>query len=95
MTSKKVMQTLGRKKYLAAAIPLIIAAQANAVEFNFGDVEMSLDTQLTIGSSWRMEKQDSSLTADINQFGNNEANAANNNDGDLNFENGDAFSQVF
>ncbi len=92
MTSKKVIQTRGRKKYLAAAIPLIIAAQANAVEFNFGEVEMSLDTQLTLGSSWRMEKQDADL---IKGIVGSETNAANNNDGDLNFENGDAFSQVF
>jgi hypothetical protein len=53
MTSKKVMQTRGRKKYLAAAIPLILAAQAQGVEFYVVDVEMSLDTQLSIGSSWR------------------------------------------
>ena len=92
MTSKKVIQTRGRKKYLAAAIPLILATQANAVEFNFGDVEMSLDSQLTLGSSWRMEDQSASLIQGIEGSA---TNAENNNDGDLNFEKGDAFSQVF
>lgn len=92
MTSKKVIQTRGRKKYLAAAIPLILAAQANAVEFNFGDVEMSLDSQLTLGSSWRMEDRDDTLIQGISGA---DTNAQNDNDGDLNFDKGDAFSQVF
>ena len=92
MTSKKVIQTRGRKKYLAAAIPLILAAQANAVEFNFGDVEMSLDSQLTLGSSWRMEDRDDTLIQGISGA---DTNAQNINDGDLNFDKGDAFSQVF
>jgi len=92
MTSKKVMQTRGRKKYLAAAIPLILAAQAQGVEFNVGDVEMSLDTQLSIGSSWRMEDRDAAL---IQGISGSDTNAQNDNDGDLNFDKGDAFSQVF
>jgi hypothetical protein len=92
MTSKKVIQTRGRKKYLAAAIPLILAAQANAVEFNFGDVEMSLDSQLTLGSSWRMEDRDPALTQGITG---SDTFAQNDNDGDNNFDKGDAFSQVF
>ena len=80
MTSKKVIQTRGRKKYLAAAIPLILAAQANAVEFNFGDVEMSLDSQLTLGSSWRMEDRDPALTQGITG---SDTFAQNDNDGDF------------
>lgn len=92
MTSKKVIQTRGRKKYLAAAIPLILAAQANAVEFYFGDVEMSLDSQLTLGSSWRMEDRDPALTQGITG---SDTFAQNDNDGDNNFDKGDAFSQVF
>jgi len=92
MTSKKVMQTRGRKKFLAAAIPLILAAQAQGVEFNFGEVEMSLDTQLTIGSSWRMEDRDPVLTQGITG---SDTFSQNDNDGDNNFDKGDAFSQVF
>lgn len=92
MTSKKVMQTRGRKKFLAAAIPLILAAQAQGVEFNFGEVEMSLDTQLTIGSSWRMEDRDPVLTQGIAGA---DTFSQNDNDGDNNFDKGDAFSQVF
>jgi hypothetical protein len=93
MTSKKVLQTRGRKKFLAAAIPLILAAQAQGIEFHVGDVEMSLDTQLTIGSSWRTEERSTSLQQGFDGIGG--TNAQNNNDGTLNFDKGDAFSQVF
>jgi hypothetical protein len=92
MTSKKVIQTRGRKKYLAAAIPLILAAQAQGVEFHVGDVEMSLDTQLTIGSSWRTEDRSPSLMKGI---GGGATAGQNDNDGNGNFDKGDAFSQVF
>jgi hypothetical protein len=92
MTSKKVIQTRGRKKYLAAAIPLILAAQAQGVEFYVGDVEMSLDTQLSIGSSWRTEDRSAYLMQGINS---GETFQQNDNDGDANFDKGDAFSQVF
>jgi hypothetical protein len=92
MTSKKVMQTRGRKKYLAAAIPLILAAQAQGVEFYVGDVEMSLDTQLSIGSSWRTESRSAYLMQGISSP---DTNQQNDNDGNANFDKGDAFSQVF
>jgi hypothetical protein len=92
MTSKKVMQTRGRKKYLAAAIPLILAAQAQGVEFYVGDVEMSLDTQLSIGSSWRTEDRSGYLMQGINSGSTFQQN---DNDGNANFDKGDAFSQVF
>jgi hypothetical protein len=92
MTSKKVIQTRGRKKYLAAAIPLILAAQAQGVEFHVGDVEMSLDTQLTIGSSWRTEDRSDSLMQGISG---SVTGGQNDNDGNANFDKGDAFSQVF
>jgi hypothetical protein len=93
MTSKKVIHTRGRMKYLAAAIPLILAAQAQGVEFHVGDVEMSLDTQLTIGSSWRTENRSPLLMQGINS--NIGTASQNDNDGDANFDKGDAFSQVF
>jgi hypothetical protein len=92
MTSKKVLQTRGRKKFLAAAIPLILAAQAQGIEFYVGDVEMSLDTQLSIGSSWRTEDRSAYLMQGISSP---DTNQQNDNDGDANFDKGDAFSQVF
>ncbi len=77
-------KTLGRKTHLAAVIPLIMAAQAQAVEFYAGGVEAKLDTQVSIGSSWRVEDQDEGIV-----------NSDNVNDGDKNFDKNEAFSQVF
>ncbi len=93
MISKKALKAFGRKKTLAVAIPLMMAAQVQGFEFYMGDMEGSFDTQISIGSSWRMEDQDAGLIQGIDAAGG--TNAENNNDGDLNFENGDTFSQIF
>ena len=93
MNTKSILRSLGHKKRLAAAIPLIMAAQAQSYEFFMGEIEGSLDSQISMGSSWRTEKQDANLILGIDAAGN--TNAANNNDGDLNYEKGDAYSQVF
>ncbi len=94
MISKTVFKAFGRKKYLAAAIPLIMAAQAQGFEFFMGEMEGSLDSQISMGSSWRMEDQDAGLIKGID-LATASTNAANNNDGDTRFDNGDAFSQIF
>ena len=86
---KKVSKTLGRKKYLAMAIPLLMAAQAQGVEFNLGQIEGSFGTQLSLGSSWRVEGADASLLT------NNVDQASNSDDGNKNYASGDAFSQIF
>ncbi len=92
MISKKAFKAFGRKKYLAAAIPLIMAAQAQGFEFFMGDMEGSLDSQISMGSSWRTEKQNTGLTDGISGV---DTNSENNNAGDENFKDGDAFSQIF
>ena len=76
--------TLGRKKILALAIPLVMAAQAQSFEFYTGGIEGSFDSEISMGSSWRVEGQDDSLLTQ----GNFE-------DGNANFSEGSAFSQVF
>ncbi len=92
MISKKAFKAFGRKKYLAAAIPLIMAAQAQGFEFFMGEMEGSLDSQISMGSSWRTEGQNAGLIKGIDGA---DTNAQNNNDGDLNYDNGDSFSQIF
>ncbi len=82
--TKKPNQFLGRKKYLALAIPLLMAAQAQGVEFNMGQIEGSFDSQISMGSSWRVENQGSQITGA----------QGNSDDGDRNYKNGDAFSQI-
>jgi len=84
MKRSKTLATISRKKALAAAIPLIMAAQAQGFEFYAGDIEGSFDSEISMGSSWRMEEQDSKLFTN-----------GNSDDGNANFADGSAFSQVF
>jgi len=79
---------LGRKTYLAMALPFLMAAQAQSIEFNMGDVTATLDTQLSLGSSWRAED------ADKTKVGVNNADSTDD-DGNRNYDKGDAFSQIF
>jgi len=81
MSPKKALKAFGRKKYLAAAIPLIMAAQAQGIEFYAGGVEANLDSKFSIGQSWRLE--------DMAKDDNNEDN------GNLRYQDGDSFSQIF
>ena len=60
----------------------LTSAVSHGVEF-FMDVEGSFSSQLSIGSSWRMSDPDDALLL-----------PGNNNDGNANFEKGDAFSQI-
>lgn len=78
---------LGRKKYLALAIPLLMSMQAQGAQFEFGEVSAKLDSQLSLGSSWRMEDPDSKIV--------NAPLQSTDDDGDRNYEKGDAFSQIF
>jgi len=84
MKLKKAFNTIGCKHLIGTALPLLIAAQAQGIEFYGAGVEATLDSQISLGSSFRMEDQDQRLL-DKN----------NNNLGDLNYKNGDAFSQIF
>ncbi len=84
MSHKKPFSMVGRKKILAAIIPVIMASQAQGIEFYSNGIEGSFDSQISMGSSWRVEKQDDQLLKN----GNFE-------DGNANFSKGDAFSQVF
>ena len=81
MSPKKALKAFGRKKYLAAAIPLIMAAQAQGIEFYAGGVEANLDSKFSIGQSWRLE--------DMAKDDGNEDN------GNLRYQDGDSFSQIF
>ncbi len=83
-----------RKKYLAVAIPLIMAAQAQALQMDIGEIEVSFDSQFSLGSSWRVEGQDASLLnyADPSAT---VADGSTSDDGNRNYKKGDAFSQIF
>jgi hypothetical protein len=80
-------KTWSKKIGLAGAICIMAAMPSHGIEFVMGDIEATFDSQLSVGSSWRMEKQDSNLAGD--EF------SPNGNDGDANYNKGYAFSQVF
>lgn len=67
---------------LAAASLTMVALPTQSFEFFF-DVEGSFDSQLSVGSSWRLNDADPELLK-----------TGNNNDGNANFEKGDVFSQI-
>ncbi len=89
MKTTTLTKTLGRKTTLALAIPLLMAAQAHAVEFKTAGVTFNLDSSLAMGSSWRTE--DAALENTQNTDGHN----ANADDANRNYLKGDAFSQTF
>lgn len=68
----------------AGVLPLLVAAQAQAVEFSFADNEItgSIDTTVSYGQLWRVQGQDKT---------NNDVNT---NDGNRNFDTG-LVSEVF
>lgn len=70
-----------------------LAAPAAAVEFNLGEIEGRFDSQLSIGTSIRMDDADSRLISKAN--GGSGAGSGSYDDANLNFEKGDAFSTVF
>ena len=91
MLTTKMRKIFGRKKYLAMAIPLLMAAQAQGVEFNLGQIEGSFDSQISIGSSWRVESQSDALLKNAD----GSDNISNSDDGNRNYKSGDAFSEIF
>ena len=76
-----------------------LSLPASAVEFQWGDIEGSFNSQISIGASWRMESQDPRLVT----FGNRPDIASNlsvgastgtADDGNANFDDGDVYSLI-
>ncbi len=76
-----------------------LSLPASAVEFQWGDVEGSFNSQISIGASWRMESQDPRLVT----FGNRPdiattpsigASTGTADDGNANFDDGDVYSLI-
>lgn len=83
----------------SASIGLLLASfalsfPAAALEFTWGDVEGSFNSQISIGSSWRMEDQDAQLVTPGNRPGFGLASTSTGDDGNLNFDDGDAYSVI-
>ena len=75
---------MAQKKYWASMLSCLITAQSQAFEFNTENVEGSFNSEISMGSSWRVSEQDEGLLQ-----------GANIDDGNANYTKGDAFSQIF
>ncbi len=91
----RILTTFLKPKLNAITAAIILttsAATLQAVEFGTGDWVYNFDSTWTVGSSWRVEDRDSKLVG-ISNGGS--AWTTNGDDGNLNFDSGDAFSTIF
>ncbi|MBC9250958.1 adhesin [Pseudomonas alcaligenes] len=79
-------------KVLTLAIALGIAAPAQAITFNIGEIEGQFDSALSIGASWSVRGPDSDFVAVANG---GRASTRTADDGRLNFKQGETFSKIF
>ncbi|WP_112718434.1 DUF1302 domain-containing protein [Moritella yayanosii] len=92
------MKNTTQKKFFKTtpiALALIVSgysAAPQAIEFNWGDVEGSFNSQITAGSSWRVEEADAKNLGVGN--GGLPGNTPTGDDGNLNYDKGDAFTQT-
>ena len=77
--------------HLAVAAALAISSPAHAVQFQWGDWDGSWDNTISYGISWRAEDQDPALVGLSNG---GTAPAILTDDGNLNFDKGDIFSNI-
>ncbi|CED60319.1 Putative uncharacterized protein [Moritella viscosa] len=93
-----IMKSTIQKKFFKTtpiALALIVSgytAAPHAIEFNWGDVEGSFNSQITAGSSWRVEDSDAKNAGVGN--GGLPGNTPTGDDGNLNYAKGDAFTQT-
>jgi len=103
-TSSGFAKHLPRLSLLALAIAGM--SQVQAADINMGDFNLKIDSKLTLGSSWRMEDRNNDyiaagtlgaqgITPGIATNPTYQGNSSSNTDnGNMNFDKGDAFSQV-
>ena len=77
-----------------AIVASVLTVPAVAGEFVWGDWEGSFNSQISLGSSWRMSEMEPILVTPGSAPGLGTASTGTADDGDLNFEDGDAFSLI-
>lgn len=87
------MATQG-KAWAIGCATLLATSQVMAYQTRSGDWSMALDTTLSYGVNYRMEDQDSRLIARANGGRGDNAGLINSDDGNLNFKQGELFSEV-
>jgi hypothetical protein len=74
-------------KHILTATVVMSANHVYSFEFYSNGIEGSLDSQISLGSSWRVEAQDPKLSKD--------AVGGNGEDGNMNYKKGDVYSTIF
>ncbi|MCJ1885679.1 DUF1302 domain-containing protein [Pseudomonas sp. LA21] len=77
---------------LATAVALGCATQAQAINFNIGEIEGQFDSSLSVGASWSTQSPKQDLIGSANG---GHGMTQTNDDGRLNFRKGDTFSKIF
>src|SRR5690606_3934658 len=86
-----------KKLPLALAVSALSAMPAVAAEFNFGDLGVQLDNNISYGVAWRTEKPDAGqiMPGNVGEaVPNNKGSSYNYDDGTLNYKQGDVYSNV-
>lgn len=99
MTKTTNSRFSGKHTGLAAAIAALVASPTAAIDFNFYGIDASFSTTLTAGIAVRVEDRDPNLISQGNlgpEFAYSNIGASSNNfdDGNLNFDKGDPYSQI-
>ncbi|UVE16904.1 DUF1302 domain-containing protein [Pseudomonas sp. LS44] len=86
-------------KTLAVAVAIGLSSQAQAVNFNIGEIEGQFDSSLSVGASWSMADPDNKLVGAANivpatgKRGTGYTQTGD--DGRMNFKKGETFSKIF
>jgi hypothetical protein len=79
-------------KLLVVAIGAGLSIDAQAINFNIGEIEGQLDSSLSVGASWSTASPDKDL---VGQANGGKGFTQTNDDGRLNFKKGETFSKIF
>ncbi|MGB2255557.1 MAG: DUF1302 domain-containing protein [Spongiibacter marinus] len=89
---------VGSRRYLAvciSALTLGVPIQSQALTFNWGEVEGSFNSTLSLGASWRAGDPDEDYLSPGNTDGKGRASVSTTDDGNLNYDKGDMYSLLF
>ena len=86
------MRYLRSAALLTSAVSLASAVPAQAAKFNWGEIDGSFTSTLSVGASWRMEDADKKFLSPGNTNGKGKASSSTTDDGNLNFDQGDMYS---
>jgi len=89
------MKAIRSLALLAGATSLLSAMPSEAVKFDWGDLEVTFNSTLSVGASWRMEDADKDYLSPGNTDGRGRASVSTTDDGNLNYDKNDRFSTLF